>query len=213
MNALHSSHRRNFAAKALLACFTFLGVAAISSYAQDGPAGPPPGGPPPGTMSPYQDEGDGISAGGKWMMFKSEDKMTGAKRVRFELLSNNYFKEEPDYKPRVELVCSNGKYEYADFNPGSRLVPPNRPGWWGQPQLEVMVRIDDTHAYHGWNWERGRFLSMDKGTTRGLLGAQLFNVESPTRAGREIAEFSPAGLNLDEVRKSCDLTPKKPSKD
>ena len=98
----------------------------------------------------------------------------------------------------------------ADFNPGVQLPPPNRPGFWGQPQLEVMVRIDDTHDYHGWNWERGHFLSMDKGTTRGLIGAQVFKVELPTRSGRQIAEFSPAGLNLDEVRKSCDLTPKKP---
>jgi hypothetical protein len=51
---------------------------------------------------------------------------------------------------------------------------------------------------------------MDKGTTRGLLGAQIFKVELPTRSGREIAEFTPAGLHLDEVRKSCDVTPKKP---
>ena len=76
-----------------------------------------------------------------------------------------------------------------------------------------MVRIDDTHGYHGWNWERGHFLSMDKGTTRGLLGAQVLNIELPTASGRQIAEFSPTGLNLDEVRKACDLTPKKPSKD
>jgi hypothetical protein len=216
VNGLRASHKPNltaFFAKALLACITLAGTAAISAYAQDGPAGPPPGGPPPGTMSPYPDEGDGASAGGKWMMFKSEDKMTGAKKVRFELLSNNYFKEEPDYKPRVELVCSNGKYEYADFNPGVRLAPPNRPGFWGQPQLQVRVRIDDTNAYKGWNWERGRFLSMDKGTSRGLIGAQIFNVETPTRSGREIAEFSPIGLDQDAVKKSCDITPKKPSKD
>jgi hypothetical protein len=216
VNALRATHQPNFtafAAKALLALLTLVGAAAISASAQDGPAGPPPGGPPQGAMSPYQDEKDGVSAGGKWMEFQSEDKMTGAHKVRFELLSNNFFKEDPDYKPRVELMCTNGKYEYADFNPGVRLAPPNRPGFWGQPQLEVMVRIDDTHSYHGWNWVRGRFLSMDKGTTRGLLGAQLFNVEAPTRFGREIAEFAPAGLNLDQVKKSCDLTPKKPSKD
>lgn len=212
MNELRSSHSQkpSFAAKAILACFALLGAAAISAHAQDGPAGPPPSGPPQGTMSPYQDEGDGVSAGGKWMQFKSEDKMTGAKKVRFELLSNNYFREDPNYKPRVELVCSNGKYEYADFNPGVRLAPPNRPGFWGQPQLEVEVRIDGNHSYHGWNWVRGTFLSMDKGTTRGMIGAQLFNIATPTRYGREIAEFSPSGLNLDEVKKACDLTPKKP---
>jgi hypothetical protein len=54
---------------------------------------------------------------------------------------------------------------------------------------------------------------MDKGTARGMLKAQVFKVELPTRSGREIAEFSPAGLNVDEVRKACDLSPKKPSND
>jgi len=166
-----------------------------------------------GAMTPYQGESDGISAGGKWLEFHSSDKMTGANDVRFELRSNNYFREDPDYKPRVVLFCSNGKLKLADFNPGVRLPPPNRPGFWGQPQLQVMVRIDDTHYFKGWNWMRGHFLSMDKGTVRGMIGAQVFNVELPTRSGRQIAEFSPGGLNLDRVRQACDLTPKKPSKD
>jgi hypothetical protein len=161
------------------------------------------------TMSPYQDEQDGISAGGKWVQYQSVDKMTAAKKVRFELLADNYFKEDPDYKPRVELYCEDGKLKLADFNPGVRLPPPNRPGFWGQPQLEVEVRIDSNHSYHGWNWVRGHFLSMDKGTTRGMLGAQVFKVALPTRNGREIAEFTPGGLNMDQVRHACDLTPKR----
>ena len=166
-----------------------------------------------GAMSPYQGEQDGVSAGGKWMSFQSVDKMTGAKRVRFELLANNYFREDRDYPPRVELYCEAGKLKMAEFNPGVRLPRPNRPGFWGQPQLGVEVRIDDFHTHHGWNWVRGHFLSMDKGTTRGLMSADLFNIALPTRSGRQIAEFSPAGLNVDEVRKACDITPKKPSKD
>jgi len=166
-----------------------------------------------GKMSPYQGESDGVSVGGKWLEFDSEDKMTGAHKVRFELQSDNYFREDPEYKPRVNLFCSNGKLKLADFNPGVRLAPPNRPGFWGQPQLEVMVRVNDVHYYRGWNWMRGHFLSMDKGTTRGLMGAQIFKVELPTRSGRQIAEFSPGGLQLDRVKQACDLTPKKPSKD
>lgn len=176
-------------------------LAAMATFAQNG------------AMSPYQGEQDGVSAGGGWMSFQSVDKMTGAHKVRFELLSNNYFKEDPDYKPRVELFCEDGKLKQAAFNPGIRLPPPNRPGFWGQPQLEVEVRIDDYHGYHGWNWIQAKYLSMDKGTTRGLIQAQIFNIALPTRSGRQIAEFSPAGLNLDMVRKECDLTPKKPSKD
>lgn len=197
MTGSHSSSNRN----RILASLFFVCLAALAALAQEG------------SLSPYQDEKDGISAGGKWMEFHSDDKMTGAKKVRFELLADNYLKEDPDYKPRVELFCTDGKLKLADFNPGSRLAPPNRPGFWGQPQMEVMVRIDDTHSYHGWNWVRGHFLSMDKGTTRGMIGSQVFKVEVQTRAGREIAEFSPAGLNLDRVRQACDITPKKPSKD
>jgi len=147
------------------------------------------------------------------MEFRVEDKMTAAKKVRFELLANNYLSEDPNYKPRVEMVCTDGKYSYADFNPGIRLGPPNRPGFWGQPQMEVEVRVDGTHGYHGWNWMRDRFLSMDKGTTRDLIGAHVFNVEIRGRSGSEIAEFSPSGLDLARVKQACDLAPKKPGKD
>ena len=188
------------AARAVLLFFV-VGAAAALACAQGG------------AMTPYQDETDGVSAGGKWLEFSSTGKMTGAKKVRFELQSDNYFREDPEYKPRVNLYCSDGKLKLADFNPGVRLAPPNRPGFWGQPQLEVMVRVDDAHYFKGWNWMRGRFLSMDKGTTRGLIGAQVFKVELRTRSGRQIAEFSPGGLNLDRIKQACDLTPKKPSTD
>ena len=188
-------------AKAFLVCLLLTAFASISALAQEG------------AMSPNQDEKDGVSAGGKWMEFASEDKMTGAKKVRFELLADNYLSQDPDYKPRIELMCSDKKLTFADFNPGIRLGPPNRPGFWGQPQMEVEVRIDDVHNFHGWNWIRDRFLSMDKGTTRGLIGSQVFKIKLRGQKGSEIAEFSPAGLNLDRVREACDLTPKKPSKD
>jgi hypothetical protein len=162
-----------------------------------------------GTMSPYENEQDGVSAGGKWTAFRSEDKMTGKKKVRFELLSNNYFRTEPNYKPRVEVVCTDGKYDYADFNPGIPLGRPDYPGFWYQPKMEVMVRADDDHDHKGWNWIRGRFLSMDKGTVRALFGAHVFNLEVRTKSGPQIAEFSPEGLDPAEVKQSCDLTPHK----
>ncbi len=187
------------AARAVL--LSFLIGAAASACAQSG------------AMTPYQGESDGVSAGGKWLEFHSTDKMTGAKKVRFEIQSDNCFREDPEYKPRVDLFCDDGKLKLADFNPGVRLAPPNRPGWWGQPQLEVMVRVDDTHYFKGWNWMRGHFLSMDKGTVRGMIGAKVFKVELPTRSGRQIAEFSPGGLNFDRIKRACDLTPKKPSTD
>jgi len=113
---------------------------------------------------------------------------------------------------RVELFCSGGKLQQAYFDPGAGLGPPNRPGFWWQPQMEVIVRITDTHDYHRWNWVRGEVLSMDKGTVRGLIGAKIFKVQVGTESGQEIAEFSPAGLKLDCVKQACGLTPKKPSK-
>jgi hypothetical protein len=200
LKALRFFHNRNPYAVAMgvvFATFVLIAASAVSAAAQ-------------GAMSPYQGEGDGVSAGGKWMEFHSEDKMTGAKKVRFELQANNYFREDPDYKPRVELFCTNDKYERAEFDPGARLGRPDYPGFWGQPKMEVMVRIDGTHDHKGWNWVRARFLSMDKGTIRAAMQSQVFNVEVRTRTGFSIAEFSPAGLNLDEVKHACDLTPHKP---
>ena len=198
MKGLHVFQNKNGFRLAVVAVVVTFILTALSAFAQEG------------TMSPYQDEQDGVSAGGKWMQFRSEDKMTGAKKVRFELLANNYFRQDPDYKPRVEVICTNGKYQYADFNMGGRLGRPDYPGFWGQPKMEVRVRIDSSHDNKGWNWVRGRFLSMDKGTVRGMIGAQVFNLEVRTRTGPQIAEFSPAGLNLDDVKRACDLTPHKP---
>jgi hypothetical protein len=197
-NKISNKNRYTTALAAVFAAFLLVAAAAVSAQAQKG------------AMSPYQDEKDGVSAGGNWLEFQSEDKMTGAKKVRFELLANNYFKEDPDYKPRVELVCANGKYERADFNLGLTLGRPDYPGFWGQPKMEVMVRIDGSHDHKGWNWAPGRSLAMDKGTVRGMMGAQVFNVEVRARTGYKIAEFTPAGLNLDEVKHACDLTPHKP---
>jgi hypothetical protein len=72
------------------------------------------------------------------------------------------------------------------------------------------VRVDDAHSEHSWNWVNGHFLSMDKGTTRELLGAHLFRVEFLTPGGPQIAEFSPSGVDSKTVKDACDLTPKKP---
>ena len=182
------THARTLLSFLALVCF-----AAHSARAQSG------------RFSPYQGESDGVSAGGKWMEFHSEDKMTGAKKVRFELLSNNYLSEDPDYKPRIQFMCSNGKYTSTDFNPGIRLGPPNRPGFWGRPQMEVMVGVDDKHSNHAWNWIRDRFLWVDKGTTRDLIGAHIFNVEIHGRNGPEIAEFAPAGLDLGHIKQAWRL--------
>jgi hypothetical protein len=160
-------------------------------------------------QSDDDNRGDGASAGGNWKVFDSEDRMTAAKRTTFELGSDNSSKEDRYARSRISIYCENGKFKASEFTPSIRLAPPNRPGFWGQPQMEVMVRVDSHHSYHGWNWN-GRFLAMDKGTTRELIGAQIFRVEFGAFDGSQIAEFSPAGLDLAKVSHACGLTPKKP---
>jgi hypothetical protein len=176
-----------FPVKSLVVCLILLSAAALSARAQDA----------------------GISAGGKWMEFDSQDQMTLVKSVRFELEADNSLPGS-ESTPKILLFCTAGKLTLADFRPNAMIAPPNRPGFWGQPQMEVTVRVDNAHSNHGWNWVNGHFLSMDKGTTREMLGAQIFKVEIRTPAGPEIANFSPVGIDLNRVKKACDLTPKKP---
>jgi hypothetical protein len=154
-------------------------------------------------------QGAGISAGGRWMEYDSQDEMTLVKSTRFELDADNALPGS-ESSPKVLLFCTAGKLSLADFRPNAMIAPPNRPGFWGQPQMEVTVRVDNSHSKHGWNWVNGHFLSMDKGTVREMLGAQLFKIEVATPQGPQIATFSPAGIDLSRVKKACDLTPKKP---
>src|SRR5260370_35924687 len=99
--------------------------------------------------------------------------MTAAKRVRFELLSDNSLRSNrDDADTKIELFCENGKFKASNFSPGVRLGPPNRPGFWGQPQMEVRVRVDNTHRDHGSNCN-GNHLATAKGPTRELACAQM----------------------------------------
>lgn len=178
--------RPKFPVKAFVACLALLCAAAVL-FAQEA----------------------GISAGGKWKEFDSQDEMTLVKKARFELEADNSLPGS-ESNPKVILFCTAGKLELSDFRPNARIAGPDRPSFWGRPQMGVLVRVDNAHNNHGWNWVNGHFLSMDKGTTREMLGAQIFKVEIQTPQGPEIASFSPAGINLDRVKKACDLTPKKP---
>jgi len=181
--------------RTLLAGIVLTCAAWRAAYAQDAPKPTP------------------VSVGGKWLVTESQDKMTLAKRARFELEADNFLRDSSYHKPKVVIQCENGKYKFGDFVPNVKLGAPNQPGFWGQPQLRVLVRVDQSHSHHGWNWLRGRSLSMDKGTVRELIGANVFKVEFRTPEGPEIAEFSPAGFSLDRIGKACDLSPKKPSDD
>lgn len=154
-------------------------------------------------------QGAGVSAGGKWLAYSSEDKMTAAQKVRFELPADNEDGND-DTSARVLLFCSNGKYELGDFRPNTRMAGPDRPSFWGRPQMDVMVRVDQSHDRKAWNWVNGKFLAMDKDTVRELIGAQIFKIQFQTPRGSQIAEFSPGGLDLPQVNKACGLKPKKP---
>jgi hypothetical protein len=153
---------------------------------------------------------NGVSGGGKWTVFRTEDPMTTAKRVRLELPADDTDFRDGEDQARIILSCTDGKLKRADFRPNVRLGRPDWPGFWGQPQMRVRVRADDSHSDHNWNWVNGHFLSMDKGTTRELIGARLFRIEFRTPDGPKIAEFSPAGLDVKMVSDACGVTPKRP---
>lgn len=156
-------------------------------------------------------QGDGSNAGGNWRAFESEDAMTAAQKVRFELLSDRSLRSNRDEADtKIELFCENGKFKSSSFSPGVRLGRPNRPGFWGQPQMEVMVRADNSHSNHGWNWN-GNYLAMDKDTTRALVAAEIFKIQYLGPRGPVIAEFSPAGIDLTRLSQACHgIAPKKP---
>ena len=162
----------------------------------------------PDERDQYGRSDKGTSVGGKWTEYQAEDPMTAAKRARFELPAENT--ENSDEQARIILYCTDGKLNLADFRPNVRIGRPDWPGFWGQPQMRVRVRADEAHSDHNWNWVNGHFLSMDKGTARELIGAHLFRIEFRTPDGPRIAEFSPAGLDLNLVSKACGLRPKKP---
>ncbi len=148
----------------------------------------------------------GVSAGGNWSMERSEDRMTAEKRTRFQLQANDT--RDGDDRAQVVLFCTDGELKLADFRPDLRMSGPNWASFWGRPQMRVRVRADGWHDEKNWNWVNGHFLAMDKGTTRELLGAQIFRIEFNTPDGPRIAEFSPAGLDLKLVHEACGLTPK-----
>lgn len=185
-----------FAASVALVC-AFLGcIAILSAHAQNRNA--PQGGDTQDRVAP-------ISAGGNWLEYDSRDPMTDVKRARFELKGNNPLRDSSE-NPRINIYCENGKFLFGHFDPYVK-VDPNRPGFWGQPQVEVLVRVDSNSDRHGWNWN-GHFLSMDKGTVRKVIGGTIFKVQMPGPGVPDnIATFSPAGLNLGQFKNACDLKP------
>jgi len=133
--------------------------------------------------------------------------MTDVKRARFELEGDNPLRDS-ERNPKINIFCEKGDYLFAHFVPNVR-VRPNRPGFWGQPQVEVRVRADSNLDNHGWN-RQGNFLSMDKDSVRRLIGTAVFKIELPGPGTPDnIATFSPAGLNLDQFKNACHLKPKR----
>jgi len=159
--------------------------------------------PPP----PREEKVAPIAAGGKWQEFDSKDPMTDVHRARFQLEGDNPLRDS-ERNPQINIFCENGNYLFAHFVPGVR-VRPNRPGFWGQPQVEVRVRADSHLDNHGWN-RQGGFLSMDKDSVRRLLAAGIYKIELPGPGSPDnIATFSPPGLNLGQFDHACHLKPKR----
>ena len=75
----------------------------------------------------YDRSDNGVSAGGKWTEYRAEDRMTAAKRVRFELPAENTGDGDTD-QARIFLYCTDGKLNLADFRPNVRIGRPDWPG-------------------------------------------------------------------------------------
>jgi hypothetical protein len=175
----------------------------LQSSAQNAPPMPPNGAPDPGAATVDA----GKSAGGKWIETAAiEEKMTGKRRIRFELEADNFL-PGAEARPKLILFCVDGKLKLGDFRPNVRLAPPNRMSFVGRPQLKVMVRVDNTHYNKNWNWVNGDFLAMDDDTVRKLIRSSIFKVQIDTRQGPQIAEFSTGGLDLNIVKQDCNLKP------
>jgi hypothetical protein len=188
-------------------CFILLFAMVMPLCAQQG--GMPPGGNQNAGLPPARVQAPGVPAGGKWMEYQSVDTMTAAQKHRFELEADTLLPDS-DAKAKVLLFCVSGKLALGDFRPNLRIGPPNWASFWGRPQMSVRVRVDNSSSRHHWNWVNGSFLAMDKDTVRQLIGAHIFKVEFETPNGRQIAEFSPAGLDLGLVKRVCSLKPQKP---
>jgi hypothetical protein len=178
--------------------------------------GPPPQGPAPQSPQMQQPEDEvgmstaGVPAGGNWLEYQAEDKMSPHPRIRFELDGDNFLRGS-NQRPKVIIYCTAGKFKLGDFRPNLRIGPPNRVSTWAwRPQLQVRVRVDNRTDNRNWNWVNGRFLAMDKDTTRLLLAAKIFRIEFNSEDGVQVAEFSPTGLDLKRVQQQCGLKPLKP---
>ena len=71
--------------------------------------------PPPDDQGNYEGNANSVNAGGNWTEYSGEDRMTAAKRVRFELPADNA--PNSDDQAKVILYCTNGKLKLADFRP------------------------------------------------------------------------------------------------
>ena len=193
-----------------LALFVAVSISATFVNAQN-PAPPPPA---PAPNAPDMAGADGARAGtsigGKWMESKpQEEKMTGLQRMRFELEADNVLRGGEAH-PKVILFCVGGKLKLGDFRPNVQIGRPNRASFVGRPQLKVRVRVNNSNYTKNWNWVNGDFLAMDEDTVRKLIGSSVFKIQFDTPDGPQIAEFSPAGLDLAKVRQDCKLKPMKP---
>jgi|HubBroStandDraft_6_1064221.scaffolds.fasta_scaffold526896_1 hypothetical protein len=134
----------------------------------------------------------GISAGGKWMEYQSQDKM-GAHQIRFELDGDNILRGGTA-SPKVILFCGDGKIELSDFRPNISVA---------SRKVGVRVNVDDHESHQSWQSVNGHFLKMDGQTTHELISAKILKLALDTPDGPQTAQFSPAGLDPNLVKQAC----------
>jgi hypothetical protein len=149
-------------------------------------------------------------AGGKWTFEVSEDKFTGALVGVFELKANEPISDgiAPGL-PSFVIMCG-GTIKTAHWMNSKLLSPvvlgkPDIISPIHESQQMVWLRADGKVHMHWWNMPPDyRTFFVDKHATKELLRASDVRIQfRDASEHRQVAIFSPAGINEEMLTKAC----------
>lgn len=149
-------------------------------------------------------------AGGKWTYEIGEDKLTGALYGIFSLEADEPIADGiGSGLPSFVIMCG-GRADSPHWLNSKVLSPvvlgmPDQQSPLGAPQQIVYLRADNKIHVHFWNMaEDFRMFFVDKGATKELLNSSIARIQFRDAGGhKQVAIFSPSGLNRDGLVKAC----------
>jgi hypothetical protein len=161
-------------------------------------------------QSPTSSTSGLLSAGGKWTYEVSENKLTGALYGILTLKADESITDGVSSgSPSFVVMCGGTEKSPKWFN--SKLLSPvvlgmpdaRSPG--DAPQQIVYLRADDKIKLHFWNMaDDFRTFFVDKGATKDLVKSTNARIQFRDAHGhKQVAVFSPTGLNREATRKAC----------